>query len=1061
MPSQPRRLHLRKSSDFPLFLALSLFFAGVLCTPLHAQTPPPKKDPKADPKAGATKLKVIHTPLATTLVGSSLTIRLQIPDNEEIDEVYLFFRRAGETTYRSQRMTLRGGDTYSTTLQKFQILQPALEYYVSAIDVSKKTLFLFADPKAPHSVRIVTSLSAEDRAKAEKSEADKSILDDDPDSSATVISAARREQSIQSAPGIITVITESEIRDGGWRDLRELLRYSAGIDINDDGHSPDIGVRGINPNQAYGDKMIMLVDGHNMAWRQFNRNLVNPSWVSIDNIKRIEIIRGPGSALWGANALSGVINIITKTNTDLKGYTATAGLNPLNQSYYLRLQGGQELFGGITFRAAFSIDQLHNNSTSLSPIYEFEKLNGFRYFPSNMEAYSQNFYGQLSWRGFNLRFMQSRYAPNAAFAGQNLLSNSSVLGNNDTFLSTDRYIVRLSWTALLGAWGTFSLWGAYDNYGYNNDARQGVNSLSKFDSSARLRGNSPNFGVYEKEQGGQDLRFQRYYPACSEIDRASDTPCIKLTTGNRGEQICSVVANPRQDASQGQQLPFSPFLPKECRNVYTTGRYNTPIRAIDHRLEAGALLNAQIANNFSLTTGIEFEYLNMTGFYFPEFESYDKPPNYINIHFSGYLQLQYNLLNYVEFTVGGRFDYDTQYNFVATPRASIVVTPGAGTYIKILYGNAFKAPSIQDRFLFIDRNAILFGNPDLRPESVHTFELQVGWYRRGLMAISLNGYVSLFNDLISPVVRDRFDPFLGEDRWKQQVGGEQTLPSRATNFVQKNNAEQITTYGGEFELRLFPVRGLNILASFGVFLGQDSQGNALQYASTWKGALQASYLLRLGDIGLLFSAGTVVTSGKAVQRQAFALADSQLPAQDTGGTQPLLSLAGPPKTIQAPKLPSTSILTPPSNFFACSKTSTSASASATSSTATTTTLEPSSSTHNNASNSIHGCASASNLTPTTSACCVTKQIDEDPRGSGKGVCNTPLHHHAIHRYRITPTQPTLHLFRPCAHNPFHDLPPPQHTQFTRSRRGSSALRCPRRPCGARSPKKRILFFSEK
>ncbi len=888
MLSQPTLLFSRKSSAPSPYLAVTslfsfLLFSVFLGLPLQAQTPPPKKDPKTANPA----LKVLHTPLTTTLVGSSLSIRLQIPDNEEIDEVYLHFRRAGETAFRSQRMTLRGGDTYNATLQKFQVVQPALEYYVSAIDVNKKTLLLFANPKAPHSVRVVTRLSAEDRAKAEKADEDKSTLDEDPDSSATVISAARREQSIQSAPGIITVITESEIRDGGWRDLRELLRYSAGIDINDDGHSPDIGVRGINPNQAYGDKMIMLVDGHNMAWRQFNRNLVNPSWVSIDNIKRIEIIRGPGSALWGANALSGVINIITKTNTDLKGYTATAGLNPLTQSYFLRLQGGQELFGGITFRAAFSLDQLHNTSTSLSPIYEFQKLNNFRYFPSNMDAYSQNFYGQLSWRGFNLRFMQSRYAPNAVFSGQNLLSNSSVLGNNDTLLSTDRYIVRLSWTALLGAWGTFSLWGAYDNYGYNNDARQGVNSLSKFDSSARLRGTSPNFGVYEKEQGGQDLRFQRYYPACSEIDRESDTPCIKIATGNRGEQVCSVVANPRQEASQGQQLPYSPFLPKECRNIYTTGRYNTPIRGADNRLEAGALLNAQIGNNFSLTTGIEFEYLNMAGFYFPEFGSYDKPPNYINIHFSGYVQLQYNLLNYVEFTAGGRFDYDTQYNFVATPRASVVITPGAGTYIKLLYGNAFKAPSIQDRFLFIDRNAILFGNPDLRPESVHTLELQLGWYRRGLMAVSLNGYVSFFNDLISPVVRDRFDPFLGETRWKEQVGGEQTLPSRATNFVQKNNAEQITTYGGEFELRLFPVRGLNILASFGLFLGQDSQGKALQYASTWKGALQASYLLRLGDIGLLFSAGTVITSGKSVPRQAFALADSLLPAQDAASTQTL------------------------------------------------------------------------------------------------------------------------------------------------------------------------------
>ncbi|MCB9641638.1 MAG: TonB-dependent receptor plug domain-containing protein [Myxococcales bacterium] len=844
----------------------------------------PKKDNETN------KLKVIHTPPVATQIGRSLTLRFQVPDNEDLDEVFLHFRRQGEKSYRSMRMALRGGDTYNATLRKFQIIQPALEYYVSALDVNKKTRYLFANPQKPHSVRVVAKLTAEDRAQTQKSEVEKPSLDDGSDSSATVFSAARREQRIQNAPGIITVITEQEIRSGGWKSLRELLRYSVGIDINDDGHSPDIGVRGINPNQAFGDKMIMLVDGHNMAWRQFNRNIMNPSWVSIDNIKRIEIIRGPGSALWGANALSGVINIITKTNTDLKGYTATTGISPLNQSYFLRLQGGQELFGGITFRAAFSLDQSRNNGLTLAPIYEFQQRGNLKYVPSGMESYSQNFYGQLSWRGFNLRFMQSRFAPNAVISGQNLLAGSSVVGGNDTLLSTDRYIVRLSWTGLLGSWGTFSIWGAYDNYGYNSDARQGVNSLSKFDSSARLRGTSQNYAIYGIEQGGQDLRFQRYYPACTELDRESDTPCIKLTTGNRGEQVCRLVTNPRQDPSQGQEFPFSQFLPKECRYVYNNGRYSTPIRAVDNRVEAGALLNAQILNNLSLTAGAEFEYLYMLGYHFPEFQSYDNDPYYVNVHFSGYLQLQYNLLNYVEFTVGGRFDYDTQYNFVATPRASIVITPGQGTYIKLLYGNAFKAPSIQDRFLFIDQNAVLFGNPILRPESVHTFELQVGWYRRGLMAISLNGYVSLFNDLIQPTLRATNDNFLGEDEWKKQtqLPKEGSLPKRLTDFVQKDNAEQITTYGGEFELRLFPTRGLNILASFGVFLGQDSQGNSLQYASTWKGALQASYLIRLGgDVGLLLSAGTVVTSGKRVPAQAFSLAESQLPAKDTGGTQPV------------------------------------------------------------------------------------------------------------------------------------------------------------------------------
>jgi outer membrane receptor protein involved in Fe transport len=275
----------------------------------------------------------------------------------------------------------------------------------------------------------------------------------------------------------------------------------------------------------------------------------------------------------------------------------------------------------------------------------------------------------------------------------------------------------------------------------------------------------------------------------------------------------------------------------------------------------------------------------MLGYHFPDYQAYQQDPTFTNLHLSGYVQLQYNFRNYVEFTLGGRFDYDSLYDFVATPRASIIITPGAGFYIKALYGNAFKAPSIQDRFLFLDRNAVLFGNPALRPESVHSLELQVGWYRRGLMAVSLNGYVSFFNDLIAFRQRDRFDGFLGEDLWKERFGGEAQLPSRLVDFVQKDNLNQVTTYGGEFEMRLFPVRGLNILASFGLFLGQDSQGNALQHASFYKGSLTASYLWRIGSIGLLLSAGGVVTSGKRVEARAFALPGSFLPGRDINQNQ--------------------------------------------------------------------------------------------------------------------------------------------------------------------------------
>ena len=128
----------------------------------------------------------------------------------------------------------------------------------------------------------------------------------------TVITASRRAQSTLESPNATTVITAEEIRMSGARSLPELLRRVPGADVMAMGvTSADVSFRGFNDRIA--NKVLLLIDGR-PEYEDFLGITLWPAIpIELSEIERIEIVRGPGSALYGANAMLGVINIITRT----------------------------------------------------------------------------------------------------------------------------------------------------------------------------------------------------------------------------------------------------------------------------------------------------------------------------------------------------------------------------------------------------------------------------------------------------------------------------------------------------------------------------------------------------------------------------------------------------------------------------------------------------------------------------------------------------------------------------------------------------------------------------
>ena len=215
--------------------------------------------------------------------------------------------------------------------------------------------------------------------------------------------------------------------------------------------------------------------------------------------------------------------------------------------------------------------------------------------------------------------------------------------------------------------------------------------------------------------------------------------------------------------------------------------------------------------------------------------------------------------------MGARVDYDQGYGFFATPRAAVVLTPGYGVFAKLLYGRAFKAPSFLDLSYY--RKNATYGNPDLKPESVNTFELQVGWFNKRWLAVSANGYLSYFTDLIAYVEKDNTkDTFQGANQFPQGQ-----TPEGPITYEQKENVANLLNYGGELEVRLFPIKGLNIRLGLGVFLGQEigdrklPNESALDFAARWSGNLSVSYRYNFVQI----SGGLLIVGPKSLPKKPF------------------------------------------------------------------------------------------------------------------------------------------------------------------------------------------------
>jgi iron complex outermembrane receptor protein len=159
-----------------------------------------------------------------------------------------------------------------------------------------------------------------------------------------VTSVSKRSESLADAPASIYVITGNEIRRSGAATLPEALRLAPNLQVAQvDARNYAITARGFN--NPFENKLLVLIDGRTVYSPLFSGVFWDVQDVVLEDVDRIEVISGPGATLWGANAVNGVINVITKSAADTQGALAAAGASKFGKSGAARY-GGELPNGG-------------------------------------------------------------------------------------------------------------------------------------------------------------------------------------------------------------------------------------------------------------------------------------------------------------------------------------------------------------------------------------------------------------------------------------------------------------------------------------------------------------------------------------------------------------------------------------------------------------------------------------------------------------------------------------------------------------------------------------------
>lgn len=253
----------------------------------------------------------------------------------------------------------------------------------------------------------------------------------------TVVTASKMEERVEKTIATTSTITQNDIRQVGARTLMDVLRLVPGIGITQSGFGQrEVEVRGVKT--LFSEKVLFMLNGHPLDQNlQVGGATLAFDDLPVDTIKRVEVVRGPGSALYGANAFLAVVNIITLDAKDVDGVQASAGWGSFDTQLY-RASAGKQFDNGADAVAHFNFYGTHGINSPV-PVDTQSQQGLLSLAPGNSDLHENRY--DLEWKfgyaGFKLdgRFINKR---DGSFLGP-----VTALSNN-THQNYDNYFIRLT-----------------------------------------------------------------------------------------------------------------------------------------------------------------------------------------------------------------------------------------------------------------------------------------------------------------------------------------------------------------------------------------------------------------------------------------------------------------------------------------------------------------------------------------------------------------------------------------------------------------------------------------